>query len=164
VASLQNYGNPLIPITAATFLETLFGLSADIAFDPAFDQPTVQAAVLETLAESYSFANRTFGQAVSADEICAVIQAVAGVLAVNVTALQPGPTSRAGDLAGEGTFSLSTFNSWLSQQVNVQRPSSGATMQIVPYVPVATSQSLPQAAEILVLDPDPSKVILGVMS
>lgn len=164
VASLQNYGNPLVPITAATFLETLFGLSANVAYDPAYNQPTVQVAVLEALTENYSFANRTFGQGVSADEICAVIQAVPGVVAVNVTAIRPGPTSRAGDLAGEGTFSLSTFNSWLSQQVTgVPRPSSGSATQICPYIPAASSQGLPLAAEILVLDPNPNNVILGVM-
>jgi hypothetical protein len=165
VASLRNYGNPLVPITAATFLETLFGLAADLAYDPAYDQPAVQAAVLQALTETYSFANRTFGQGVSADEVSAVIQAVPGVVAVNVTEVQPGPTSAAGDLASEGTFSLSTFNSWLSQQVtDFERPNSGSPFRICPYVPVATSGNLPQPAEILVLDPDPNNVVLGVMS
>ncbi len=146
VASLQNYGNPLVPITAVTFLETLFGLSADIAYDSAYNQPAVQAAVLETLTETYSFANRTFGQGVSADEVCAVIQAVPGVVAVNVTELQAGPTSAAGDLASQGTFSISTFNGWLSQQVtNLPRPASGSNLRICPYIPVASSQGLPPA-------------------
>ncbi len=99
VASLRNYGNPMIPVTAVTFLETLFGLSADLAYDPAFNQPAVEAAVLQALAETYSFANRSFGQGVSADEVAAVIQAVRGVVAVNVAGLQAGPTSAAGDLA-----------------------------------------------------------------
>ena len=164
VASLRNYGNPMIPITAVTFLETLFGLSADLAYDPAYNQPAVQAAVLQALTETYSFANRNFGQRVSADEVAAVIQAVRGVVAVNVTGLQAGPTSAAGDLASEGTFSLSTFNSWLSQQVtDLERPGSGSNLRICPYVPAAASRSLPQAAEILVLDPNPKNVILGVM-
>jgi hypothetical protein len=148
-----------------TFLETLFGLSADLAYDPAYDQPTVQAAVLQALTETYSFANRTFGQGVSADEVSAVIQAVPGVVAVNVTQIQPGPTSAAGDLASEGTFSLSTFKSWLSQQVTgLPRPNSGSNLLICPYIPVASSQGLPQPAEILVLDPNPNNVALGVMS
>lgn len=164
VASLRNYGNPMIPITAVTFLETLFGLSADLAYDPAFNQPAVEAAVLQALAETYSFANRSFGQGVSADEVAAVIQAVRGVVAVNVAGLQAGPTSAAGDLASEGTFSLSTFNSWLSQQVTgLERPGSGSNVRICPYVPAAASRSLPQAAEILVLDPNPKNVVLGVM-
>ena len=123
-----------------------------------------QAAVLQALTETYSFANRSFGQGVSADEVAAVIQAVRGVVAVNVTGLQAGPTSAAGDLASEGTFSLSTFNSWLSQQVtDLERPGSGSNLRICPYVPAAASRSLPQAAEILVLDPNPKNVVLGVM-
>ena len=165
VTSLRNYGNPMIPITAVTFLETLFGLSADLAYDPAYNQPAVQAAALQALIETYSFANRSFGQGVSADEVAAVIQAVPGVVAVNVTGLEAGPTSAAGDLASEGTFSLSTFNSWLSQQVtDLERPGSGSNLRICPYVPSAASQTLPQAAEVLVLDPNPKNVVLGVMS
>jgi hypothetical protein len=165
VASLQNYGNPLVPISAVTFLETLFGISTDLACDPAYDQPSVQAAVLQALAETYSFANRTFGQGVSADEVSAVIQAVPGVVAVNVTEIRLGATSAAGDLVGEGTFSISTFNRWLSHQVtDLPRPTSGSNLRIRPHVPVAASRGLPQPAEILVLDPNPKNVVLGVMS
>ena len=69
VASLQNFGNPLIPITVLSFLETLFGLSADVLYDPAYDRPTVNAQVQQTLAQTYSFANRSFGQGVLADEL-----------------------------------------------------------------------------------------------
>lgn len=164
IASLRNYGHPLIPIAAATFLETLFGLSADLAYDPAYDQATVQAAVLTALESAYSFANRAFGQGVAADEVSAVVQAVPGVVAVNVKRLQAGPTSAAGDLASEGAYSLSLFNSWLSQQVTIERPSSGSSLQIYPYVPVVSAQGSPQPAEILVLDPNPNNVVLGVMS
>ena len=165
VASLRDYGNPMVPITATTFLETLFGLSADLAYDPAYDQPAVQAAALQALFEAYSFANRTFGQGVSADEVSAVLQGVPGVVAVNVKAIQPGPTSAAGDLASEGSFSLSTFNSWLARQMTgLPRSNSGSALRICAYVPVATSQGSPQPAEILVLDPNPKNVVLGVMS
>jgi hypothetical protein len=165
VTSLQNYGNPLINITAQSFLETLFGLTANLAYDPAFDASTVQNQVLQTLYQTYSFASRTFGQGVSADEVATLIQAVPGVVAVNVTNLSVGATSAAGDLAGEpGGFSISNYNNWLSQTVPpLPRPGSGSPNQICPYLPVPSSQSLPQPAEILVLDPDPSQVILGVM-
>jgi predicted phage baseplate assembly protein len=165
VASLQNYGNPLIPVTVVTFLETLFGLSAAISYDPAYDQPTVRAAVLQALTTTYNFTNRAFGQGVSADEVAAVMQAVPGVIAVNVISLNVGPTSAAGDLASEGKFSITMFNSWLTQQVTVlPRPNSGSNLRICPYIPLATSQGLPQAAEVLVLDPNPNNVVLGVMS
>jgi hypothetical protein len=165
VTALHNYGNPLIPITAQSFLETLFGFSADLAYDPAFDAPTVQNQVLQTLYQTYSFAKRTFGQGVSTDEVAAIIQAVPGVVAVNVSGLQTFGTSSAGDLAGQpGGFSLSNLNSWLTQQVALPRPYSDSPTRICPYLPVPNLQGLPMPAEILVLDPDPSSVILGVMS
>jgi hypothetical protein len=162
LAALHDYGNPLIPINARTFLETLFALSADLKYDPAYDQPTVQAQVLQTLGATYSLANRSFGQCVSADEVAAVIQAVPGVIAVNVKSIYTVATSAAGDLAGEGSgFSLSRYSAWLSQSID--RPPVQSSASICPYAPVATLQGLPQAAEILVLHPDPGKVVLGLM-
>ena len=164
VASLQAYGNPLIPINAVSFLETLFSISADLRIDPASDKTAVQAAVRQALAQNYSFANRNFGQGVSADEVAAFIQAVPGVIAVNVTSIQVGATSTAGDISS-GQYSLLALNSWLSQKPSspVPRPSSGSPTRICAYLPVASPNSLPQPAEILVLDPDPNKVALGVM-
>ena len=165
VTSLQNFGNPLIRITAQSFLETLFGLSADLKYDPAYDQPTVQAQVLQALSQSYGFEKRTFGQGVSVDEVAAVIQAVPGVVAVNVKEIHIVATSAAGDLASEaGGFSLSKLNNWMAQQVTLDRPHSDSPTRIYPYLPVANPKSLPQPAEILVLDPDPSSVVLGDMS
>jgi hypothetical protein len=166
ISALQSYSNPLIPVTAVSFMETLFGFSADVKYDPSYDQPTVQAAIWRTLVTEFSFANRTFGQGVSADEIATIIQGVAGVIAVNVTGLTPLQSSTAGDLANlSGGFTVSNWNSWMSQQVlNVPRPNSDTTSRICPYIPVASTQGLPLPAEILVLSPDPTQVTLGVMS
>ena len=167
VTSLRNYGNPLIPINAQSFLETLFGLSADLQYDPRYDQPTVQSQVLQTLYQTYSFANRTFGQGVSADEVSTVIQAVPGVVAVNVTNLSLGPTSAGGDLAGQpGGFTLANQRNWVAQEIPtpLPRPPSGSPTRICPYVPVASTNSIPYPAEILVLNPDPTQVSLGTMS
>jgi hypothetical protein len=164
VTALQNYGNPMIPINALTFIETLFGLSANLKHDPAYDQPTVEAAAMQALTTAFSFANRTFGQGVSADEVAAILQAVPGVVAVNVISINTVASSAAGDLASEGaTYSLSRYNAWLAQSVSITRPASGSPTTILPYLPVATAQGLPQAAEILVLDPNPGQVVLGVM-
>jgi Baseplate J-like protein len=164
LASLQNYGNPLIPITIQSFIETLFGLSADLRYDPAYQQATVLAQVLQTLSTAYGFAERTFGQGVSLDEISTVIQSVPGVIAVNVKGIIPGLSSTAGDLAGlSNGFSLSTWNSWVAQQISVPRPYTNSANIIPAYVPVANTQSLPLPAEILVLDPRPGAVVLGVM-
>jgi hypothetical protein len=146
-------------------VETLFGLSADLQYDPAYDQPTVQAQVLQTLSQAYGFAQRSFGQGVSADEVSTVIQNVPGVVAVNVTQINIVASSTGGDLAGlSNGFTLSNWNNWMAQQVTVPRPNSSSANLICPYLPSANTQSLPLPAEILVLDPDPSSVILGVMS
>jgi hypothetical protein len=169
VTSLQDYGNPLISITVQSFLETLFGLSAELQYAPtcstAAARAAVQAQVRQALQQAYSFAERNFGQGVSADEVSTVIQSVPDVLAVNVTSIFPGLTSRAGDLASQGTFTLAGLNNWKMQLVNnVPRPYSDSPTRICPYLPVANPQSLPLPAEILVLDPDPTQVTLEAMS
>jgi hypothetical protein len=165
VASLQAYGNPLIPIHAFSFLETLFSITADLTYQPGANQSAVNAvntAVISALQNEFSFANRSFGQGVSADEVAAIIQGVSGVVAVNVTGVVPGLTSSAGDITGSN-WSLLAYQLWQSQPVTLTRPSSGAPNWICPYVPIANPAMLPNPAEILVLNPDPGAVTLGVM-
>jgi hypothetical protein len=162
ITSLHNFGNPLIPIHAVSFLETLFGLHAELKYDTAYDQPTVRAAVLDTLRQRYSFQARGFGQGVSSDEVAALIQGVPGVVAVNVTNLKVGPTSKAGDISA-GAWSVAAYNTWLSQQVSLARPYSDSPTRVCPYVPIADPNVLPLPAEILVLDPNPKSVVLGML-
>jgi hypothetical protein len=168
IASLKNYGNPLIPITVQSFVESLFGFSADVQYDPAFPQAAVTAQVRGTLSAAFGFAQRDFGRGISLDEIATVIQNVPGVVAVNVHAgsLAVVASSFAGDLAGFSSgFSVSNWNDWIAQLVigGVPRPRSPAN-GIAAFLPVANTQFLPLPAEILVLDPDPGSVVLGVMS
>jgi hypothetical protein len=163
VTSLHNYGNPLIPITAVTFLETLFRFSADVAYNPDYDSTVVQAAIIQSLRQQYSFASRSFGQGVSGDEIAAFVQAIPGVVAVNVKSLTVGATSAAGDLSS-GNWSVYAYNQWSASPITLNRPSSGSYMRICPAIPVASPDSPPQPAEILVLDPDPKSIALGVMA
>ena len=164
VSSLKNYGNPLIPITVQSFLETLFGFSADLKYDPAYDAVAVKAQALVALTQAYSFSARKFGQGISADEVAAFIQAVPGVVAVNVKKIFTVATSAAGDLASVGSFTIAKRNNWLAQQVSLPRTASGSAARICAYLPVADPHVLPLPAEVLVLDPDPKSVVLGVMS
>jgi hypothetical protein len=163
IASLRAYGSLYTPIHAVSFLETLFSLSANVAYDPAYDATAVQAAIVAALRSQYSFANRSFGQGVSGDEIAALVQAVPGVVAVNVTNVIVGATSTAGDLAAGG-WSVYAYHQWLADKVTLTRPCSGTQMRICPYVPTASPSALPMAAEILVLDPNPNAIALGVLS
>jgi hypothetical protein len=162
VASLTAYGNPAVPFTVATFLETLFGFEADLTIDPAYGTDAVQAAVMAQLNSTYSFANRTFGQGVSADELDALIQSVPGVVAVNIKHLKVIATSAAGDLGSAG-FSVAAYQSWIQQYVHVKRPRSGAPNSICPYIPVPHKHKMPAAGEILVISPNPNDIVLGVM-
>src|SRR5271169_2162683 len=166
VAALQSYGNPNVAIYAQSFLETTFGLSADLCYDPAYSAPAVQAAVLQLLQQTYTFASRSFGEGVSGDEVAALIQGVPGIVAVNVKKLHIIATSPAGDI-GSGGYSISAYNKWIGQALTtpLPRPSSGSPGSICPYFPRATTgRSLPLPAEILVLDPNPANVSLGVMT
>ena len=162
IASLKAYGNPAVPFTVATFLETLFGFEADLSIDPAYSTDAVQAAVMAQLNSRYSFANRTFGQGISADELDAAIQSVPGVVAVNIRRLKTIATSQAGDLGSAG-FSVAAYQSWIQQYVHVKRPRSGAPNSICPYIPVPHKHKMPEAAEILVISPNPNDIVLGVM-
>jgi hypothetical protein len=162
-SALLDYGNPHVNVQVQSFYETLFGLNADIAYDPKYDAKAVEAAVLTLLTSTYSFASRTFGQGVSSDEIDALIQGVPGVLAVNVSSLTLGPTSAAGDLGRVG-FSVAAWNNWIAQKQTVARTDSGSPTRICPYVAMASIGALPAPAEILVLNPDPTAVVLGVMA
>jgi hypothetical protein len=74
-------------------------------------------------------------------------------------------TSTAGDLAGGGgAFTIPKLNAWLGQKITLTRPFSDSPDRICPYLPIPSLTSVPLPAEILVLDPDPTAVNLGVMS
>ncbi|MCX6923048.1 MAG: putative baseplate assembly protein, partial [Verrucomicrobia bacterium] len=71
-----------------------FKLGEAVKINPDYESPKVLTAVEQSLRSIFSFNARAFGQAVTSSEVMAVIQAVAGVIAVDITKLY-----RAGDLA-----------------------------------------------------------------
>jgi hypothetical protein len=158
---LLAYGNPQIAVYVQSFYETIFSVRAAIAYDPAYQITAVNNAVMAALLSTYSFAARDFGQGVSADEIATLIQGVAGVIGVNVTHLKPVATSAAGDI-GSTAVSVSAMNNWYAQKKTVPRPWAGPA-RICSYLPTPSVGAPPPPAEILVLDPDPSAVVLEVM-
>lgn len=165
ITALNSYGNPHVALNVASYYETTFGLEADILYDPAFSQPAVKAAIQSLLQSTYCFANRTFGQGVTEDEIAALLQSVAGVIAVNVTSLNVIGSSNAGDI-GSAAYSIAAYYAWQATILSppLPRPCTQASNGICPYIPVPSLTELPAAAEILVLDPDPTNVVLGTMS
>jgi hypothetical protein len=165
VAALRGCGNPLIPITVKTYVETLFSFAAQVRYDPAYDQAAVESQVRAVLSGKLGFKARDFGQAVGIDEITSVIQGIAGVLAVNVTGLTRGISSTGGDLANLGGYAtISVLDNWMAQQIILNRPFADPPSRLCAFLPVADPHALPQPAEILVLDPDPAKIALEIMS
>jgi predicted phage baseplate assembly protein len=163
-SSLRNYGNPLVPITVASFVETLFQFSADFQYDPAYDPAVVKAQAFQAVTQAFSFASRTFGQGVSADELAAIFQAVPGVVAVNITQIWRTTSSMGGDISGQGALTVSQWNAWLAAATNLPRIFPDTPTQLFASLPLANALSPPLPAEILVLDPALSSSSWGVLS
>ncbi len=70
-----------------TYKGLLFDIEAKLLIDPDYLVVEVQAAVETSLIEAFAFASRSFGQAVTASEVIAITQGVAGVVAVDLDKL-----------------------------------------------------------------------------
>jgi hypothetical protein len=79
--------SPGPPVIVGGFTLVLFNLTAALLIDPAYEAGVVQRAVATALTTSFSFGARAFAQSVSAAELFAAIQSVAGVIAVTLTQL-----------------------------------------------------------------------------
>jgi hypothetical protein len=82
--ALRSYGDPFVAFTVKNFRKVLFSLQGTVTIRPDHVSDTVMAAVGADLRERYSFDAREFGQSVALSEVIAVIQSVAGVVAVDV--------------------------------------------------------------------------------
>jgi hypothetical protein len=87
LAAIRKAGDALIPVRVESYEPVRFHLSARVRHDPAHLPERVQEAVETALRERFSFARRTFGQAVAASEVIAVIEEVPGVAAVFLNTL-----------------------------------------------------------------------------
>jgi len=70
-----------------SYKSQLFNLAAQIIIDPDYLFEDVKSSVTKALVDGFSFAPRSFGQAVTASEIIVTAQAVAGVVAVDLEQL-----------------------------------------------------------------------------
>lgn len=88
VNAIELAHDPVQNFLVAGFLPLSFKLTAGIVINqPTYQPSVVMAAVIAALTSAFSFANRAFAQGVSAAEILALIQAVPGVIAVDLTQL-----------------------------------------------------------------------------
>jgi hypothetical protein len=80
-------GDPTVPLAVQAFTPRLFRVSAALAVDPDFIPGKVVAAVIDKLRTEFAFDARELGQPVALSEVYAAIQAVKGVVAVNIKTL-----------------------------------------------------------------------------
>lgn len=125
VSAMQKAGDDLVPIAVKSYRGVTFQVVADVKLDPDYIQEKVLAAIETALRDAFSFDARAFGQPVTLSEVVAVIQNVAGVVAVDVNQLY-----RADRAATRETF------------LPADSPQVGAGPNVL-------------AAELLTLDPGP---------
>jgi predicted phage baseplate assembly protein len=89
LAAMQTGGDPYVPLRVQTYNAASFQISAKIKIDPdyAANSDKVLAAIDDALRAAYSFDEREFGEAVQLSQVVALMQNVAGVIAVDVDAL-----------------------------------------------------------------------------
>jgi predicted phage baseplate assembly protein len=112
LAAMRQSGDPYVPLRVQTYRPAFFRLAARVKVHPDYLAEQVLAAVERTLRAQFAFAVRQFGQPVALSEVIAVIQAVAGVIAVDVDklhrfdappALQPVLTAAAPQTGDQGS-------------------------------------------------------------
>ena len=136
VKALRSSGNPFVPLQVASYSPVLFEVGALVKIDTDnYDKTSVLAAVWQALTNAFSFQKRSLGQGVAQSEVITALQSVAGVIAVSLTSFQ-----RQGD-----------------------DPVSPLPVVLRASAPAAGGDGLPQAAEMLLLDPA-SQGNLGVWS
>jgi hypothetical protein len=86
-SSIRKAGDPFVPLRLKSYRSATFRVRFKVKVDPAYDKPAVLAHVVEHLRDRFSFAARAFGQFVALAEVVATVQAVPGVVAVDVDRL-----------------------------------------------------------------------------
>jgi hypothetical protein len=135
LAALRRYGDALLPLSIASYAAQTFRLGAKVKPAPDADGGKVLATVEAALRTAYSFDARDFGQPVTIDEVYAVIQDVAGVVAADIRLLYRSDTG-------------------------AQPPQPSA--RLLAALPAVEADGSVSAAELLTLHPAPLE--LGVMT
>jgi hypothetical protein len=87
IVAIHDTGDPFVPVRVASFAKALFKVAGKIKVDPEYETDPVLTAAQDALREEFSFENRQFGQAVVLSEVIALLQSVAGVVAVDLDSL-----------------------------------------------------------------------------
>lgn len=111
--AIEDAGIPGVPVAIDSYQARSFRITANIQVDDAYIEDDVLAAIETAMRQHFSFDNRSFGQTVALSEVFAVMQNVAGVIAVDIDELY-----RSDDIAG--------LNDRLD--ASVPRPGDGQTL------------------------------------
>jgi hypothetical protein len=87
--SIAGASDPSQRFAVSAYAQRYFTCAAQIGIDPRYLFADVQAAVSTALLQGFGFAARDLGQSVTAAEVMALMHTVAGVVAVDLTELQP---------------------------------------------------------------------------
>jgi hypothetical protein len=87
LAAMAAAGDPRVRLRVATFTPAPFTLTAALKIDPDYQTALVTPQVEQALRTALSFDARDFGQPVALSEIYAVISAVPGIIAAEISAL-----------------------------------------------------------------------------
>lgn len=94
-AAMMSAAVPGSSFRLAAFEPRYFNVAADVLLDSRYDAALVLDEARQRLATRYGFERRDFGQAVTASRLVAQLQGIAGVVAVNLTALYDAAGPRA---------------------------------------------------------------------
>ncbi|GAB4367306.1 MAG: hypothetical protein Kow00121_05470 [Elainellaceae cyanobacterium] len=87
IAAIDNTRDPIQQVQVDSYEQLLFNLEARLLIDPRYEAEEVKTKVREALAQTFAFEKRAFGQAVTAAETIAAMQAIPGMIAVDLDAL-----------------------------------------------------------------------------
>ena len=87
VTAMHNAGDPYVPLRVKSYAAAEFMLAAVVTRHPDYLADKVEADVRAALLRYFAFDARAFGQPVALSEVMAAIQAVPGVVAVDIDAL-----------------------------------------------------------------------------
>ncbi|MBS0160992.1 MAG: putative baseplate assembly protein [Nitrospira sp.] len=83
-ASLRTYGDPFVVFTVKPYRQAWFEVEGTVTIDPDHVIEVVMNAISADLQQRYALEARAFGQPVALSEVIAAIQAVPGVVAVDL--------------------------------------------------------------------------------
>jgi predicted phage baseplate assembly protein len=82
--AIRRYQDPVHHVSVDSYTARYFGVDAALLIDPAYTWESVDVSARVALASAFSFATRQFGEGVTPAEVVAVLQAIDGVLAVDL--------------------------------------------------------------------------------